>query len=289
MDTETAAMSWLGEDEHGKEAALVASIEAPHGRQTLAVVAHGLMGQGGAPIPMSIVIEVARRHFAAAAHGQDAAAPEAALEALTRAAQEALFDVAERKRYDMGATFAAAWFCGRRVAIAHSGDCQVYVRRAGEGFVKLTVDHTVDEEIRRFYPDRWSAELAEQYRNVLVRCLGFERPAPSASDGASDGAPAALLARWEITGVDARPGDIFLLVTNEVAERADRRAPPFCIEAGETLQGALARYIEARPKDGKREISAAAVRLVDHATDLVPERVAGAGFAPELVKRLLAK
>lgn len=45
-------------------------------------------------------------------------------------------------------------------------------------------------------------------------------------------------------------------------------------------------YFEALLRDGRSELAAAAVRLVDHAVEFVPERSAGRGRMPDMVKKL---
>ncbi len=219
------------------EAALVASRSGPAGSHALAIVADGLLGQGFGYVPTSVVLSLAREHLPAAR----ARPAGVALAGLLKAAHERLLEIPRAPRGglvygNMGATVAAAWIAGDRVALALAGDgCVVRIR--GGAHEPLIEPHTLLNLLRREQVPDWE-EIDRRYGHVLVRCLGFE----------SSETP------WELREEALEPGDRFVIGSRGFARQ---------LLAGEglgpDLEEGLAR-IAARPlPEGRFESCAAAL------------------------------
>jgi serine/threonine protein phosphatase PrpC len=81
----------------------------------------------------------------------------------------------DMKRRGMGTTVVAAAVEHGRIHIAHVGDSRCYRIRAGD-VERLTLDHTMLEEFKRYNPDMTPEEEKRfAHRSVLSRALGFAR------------------------------------------------------------------------------------------------------------------
>jgi serine/threonine protein phosphatase PrpC len=145
---------------------------------------------------------------------------------------EAKADLARR---GMGTTIVAAAIEGARIHIAHVGDSRCYRVRAGE-IEKLTRDHTLLEEFKKFNPDMSEdEEKTFGHRNVLNRALGV---------------------RSEVVEVDLQrhdlaPGDRFILCSDGLSGPVDEWAMLTVIAgAGDDLEGAVAELIDRANKTG---------------------------------------
>ncbi len=73
----------------------------------------------------------------------------------------------------IGTTLTAVSYKRRRLTVAHVGDCVAYLFRGG-ACQKLTVDHTMEEDIRSRMKPGEDLPIPEAYAHILTRCVGQE-------------------------------------------------------------------------------------------------------------------
>ncbi len=73
--------------------------------------------------------------------------------------------------YGIGTTLTFGIFKDGRLQLAHVGDSRAYVLQKGD-FVRLTEDHTVENEARRLRALGEAIEVNASNRNALTRCIG---------------------------------------------------------------------------------------------------------------------
>jgi protein phosphatase len=136
---------------------------------------------------------------------------------------------ADLKRRGMGTTIVAAALEGNRIHLAHVGDSRCYRIRAGE-IEKLTRDHTLLEEFKKFNPDMSEEdEKTFGHRNVLNRALGV-RPEEVEVD---------------IQRHDLMPGDRYLLCSDGLSGPVDDWTMLAVVAgAGGDLEAAVGELIE---------------------------------------------
>ena len=71
----------------------------------------------------------------------------------------------------IGTTLTIAYLRGTRLYLAHVGDCSVFLLRNGD-LKKLTIDHTMEEEIRSRLKPGEEARVPEYFAHTLTRCVG---------------------------------------------------------------------------------------------------------------------
>jgi protein phosphatase len=75
------------------------------------------------------------------------------------------------KVFGIGTTFIVVRLTGRRLHLAHVGDSSCFLHRDGT-LEKLTLDHTVENEMRARHGHAAAAHLSARTRNALTRCVG---------------------------------------------------------------------------------------------------------------------
>lgn len=73
--------------------------------------------------------------------------------------------------YGIGTTLTFGTFKDGRLQLAHVGDSRAYVLQKGD-FIRLTEDHTVENEARRLRARGEAVEVNASNRNALTRCIG---------------------------------------------------------------------------------------------------------------------
>ncbi len=148
----------------------------------LFAVADGVGGRKKGELASATAVEVLEQRFKAAALGEGRLMdllPGKASELLKESVFAAHREILKRSGPEtnsegMSTTVVAAFFSKTRVYIAHAGDSRCYLMEDGD-IRRLTVDHTVMEELRRLVP--YTPELESKLaplRSMVVRCLGIE-------------------------------------------------------------------------------------------------------------------
>lgn len=73
--------------------------------------------------------------------------------------------------YGIGSTLTFGVFRDGQLHLAHVGDSRAYVLQKGD-FLRLTEDHTVENEARHLRARGEHVELSAENRNALTRCIG---------------------------------------------------------------------------------------------------------------------
>ncbi|HDY69406.1 MAG TPA: Stp1/IreP family PP2C-type Ser/Thr phosphatase, partial [Actinobacteria bacterium] len=166
-----------------------------------------------------------------------AAAPEAELAALIRAANGRIHEMAadDEERSGMGTTVTAAAVSGDSVGIAHVGDSRAYRWRGGE-LEQLTEDHSLVGEMLR--QGKISASEAETHpqRSIITRALGIEPEV-----------------EIDTSSVDWEPGDIFLLCSDGLTSMVPDQEIAAIIGGKESLEQAAAGLVDAANTHGGRD------------------------------------
>ncbi len=166
-----------------------------------------------------------------------AAAPEAALAALIRAANQRIHAMAAEndERSGMGTTVTAAVVSGGSVSIVHVGDSRAYRWRGGE-LEQLTEDHSLVGEMLR--QGKISASEAEMHpqRSIITRALGIEPEV-----------------EIDTASVDWEPGDIFLLCSDGLTSMVPDQEIATIIGERESLEAAVAGLVDAANTHGGRD------------------------------------
>ena len=169
--------------------------------------------------------------------GAPAAAPEAELAALIRAANGRIHEMAadDEERSGMGTTVTAAAVSGDSVGIAHVGDSRAYRWRGGE-LEQLTEDHSLVGEMLR--QGKISASEAETHpqRSIITRALGIEPEV-----------------EIDTSSVDWEPGDIFLLCSDGLTSMVPDQEIAAIIGGKESLEQAAAGLVDAANTHGGRD------------------------------------
>jgi serine/threonine protein phosphatase PrpC len=152
----------------------------------LYLVADGMGGHAAGEVASKMAVEVVTAFFHNSAGGEitwpfkvDPALPlvENRLSCAVKLASHHIFNEArqEKGKRGMGTTIVAAAIEHARIHIAHVGDSRCYRLRAGE-VEKLTRDHTLLEEFKKFNPDMSEEEEKSfGHRSVLNRALGVRQ------------------------------------------------------------------------------------------------------------------
>jgi PPM family protein phosphatase len=197
MKTDFAGRTHTGRVRSRNEDAL---LQRPHRR--LFAVADGMGGHAGGDIASRIAIDILDERTAAGSH--DVAGD---LETALRAGHEAILKAAgaDSALSGMGTTLTALRFDGTgRGVVAHVGDSRAYRYRDGE-LVQLTRDQTwVQDQVDAGLLTARQAKR-HPYAAMLTGALGIE----------------GIDLVVEITELEPRPGDLFLLCTDGLVARLD--------------------------------------------------------------------
>ena len=79
------------------------------------------------------------------------------------------------KVFGIGTTFIAVRLTDHQLQLAHVGDSSCFLYRDGE-LEKLTLDHTVENEMRARHGHGAANHLSLRTRNALTRCVGQPKP-----------------------------------------------------------------------------------------------------------------
>ena len=77
--------------------------------------------------------------------------------------------------FGIGTTFIVVRLTDRRLQLAHVGDSSCFLYRDG-ALVKLTLDHTVENEMLARHGKGAANHLSARTRNALTRCVGQPKP-----------------------------------------------------------------------------------------------------------------
>lgn len=77
--------------------------------------------------------------------------------------------------YGIGTTLIAVRILGQQLQVAHVGDSSCFLHRNGL-LEKLTLDHTVENEMRARHGPDAADHLSLRTRNALTRCIGQPKP-----------------------------------------------------------------------------------------------------------------
>lgn len=99
------------------------------------------------------------------------------LATLTRAANDAVAALGRKISSAMGIGTTLTFGCIQKdtMLIGHVGDSRCYTSRQGE-FIRLTEDHSVENDTRRARERGEMAHYHESNRNALTRCIGQPTP-----------------------------------------------------------------------------------------------------------------
>lgn len=95
------------------------------------------------------------------------------LTAITRAASKSVQQLGQQINppYGIGTTLTFGIFKNGQLHLAHVGDSRAYVLQKGD-FLRLTEDHTVENEARRLRARGEYVDVNAENRNALTRCIG---------------------------------------------------------------------------------------------------------------------
>ncbi|MEE4381024.1 MAG: Stp1/IreP family PP2C-type Ser/Thr phosphatase [Pseudomonadales bacterium] len=225
----------------------------------LLVLADGMGGLEAGEVASALAVEVVlddtRRRLAALESeeidAETGLSPEAlALRDAVHRANAVIREVAEREPQcaGMGTTLVAVLFHDNRVTVAHVGDSRLY-RLSGERFERVTVDHSLVQELveRGFYTPE-EARTASN-RNIVTRALGIDDAV-----------------RVDVQEIVAEPGELFLLCSdglNDMLE--DARIGELLAGARGDLELAAARLVDAAKAEGGHDNVSVLLGRVDRA------------------------
>jgi PPM family protein phosphatase len=142
---------------------------------------------------------------------------------------------ASQERAGMGTTITAAHVGDNDVAIAHVGDSRAY-RLRGDGFQRLTEDHSLVEEMRR--RGQLTAQEADEHpqRSIITRALGPE--------------PDVQVDTYSWRG---EPGDVFLLCSDGLTSMVPEGRVADIVRGARSLRDAGRALIDAANAAGGRD------------------------------------
>jgi protein phosphatase len=77
--------------------------------------------------------------------------------------------------FGIGTTLVICRLSSRHLQVAHVGDSSCFLHR-NDGFEKLTLDHTVENEMRARHGRGGADHLSARTRSALTRCVGQPKP-----------------------------------------------------------------------------------------------------------------
>ena len=169
--------------------------------------------------------------------GDEAGNAEDRLEAITRAANRRIFEMAQgdESRRGMGTTLTAALVGDGELAIAHVGDSRAYLLR-GERLEQLTRDHSLVAELER--TGQLSAEDAQHHpqKSIITRALG---PEPDVQVDRQTHA--------------ARAGDVYLLCSDGLTSMLNDAEVGAVLRSADSLEAAADSLVRAANQSGGRD------------------------------------
>jgi protein phosphatase len=207
----------------------------------MACIADGMGGmEAGEAASRAVVVSVAAQAQTAFA-ARTISSPEAQateVKAWVHGANEQVVAALEKRRAKGGSTVACACLIGSRLAVAHVGDCRIYLVRAGEAKL-LTRDHSLAMALVLQGELELSAVRKHRERSAVTRSLGDRRPLPGYMvDGLE-----------QVTGkatTDLEVGDMLLLCSDGVWEPLDEGEMVALLAAnGSDLNGAAEAIVAA--------------------------------------------
>ena len=163
-------------------------------------------------------------------------------------ANRRIFDASESDETlrGMGTTIVGVLLDEGGANVAHVGDSRCYRVRGGR-IERLTEDHSLLNELKKVQPMTEEEEAAFPHRNVILRSLGAKRDVSV-----------------EVSHVDARVGDIFLLCSDGLSgELHDRDILKIVTAHGHDLDAMTqALYRAACDAGGRDNVTALAVKVV---------------------------
>lgn len=129
-------------------------------------VADGIGGLPGGGEAAERTVEEINRMVAEASGELD-------LVAITQAASKSVQQLGQQINppYGIGTTLTFGILKDARLLLAHVGDSRAYVLQKGD-FLRLTEDHTVENEARRMRARGEYVDVNAENRNALTRCIG---------------------------------------------------------------------------------------------------------------------
>lgn len=174
-------------------------------RLGIAVLADGMGGSNAGEVASAVAIEVVMQHVVEQSDRLHSRAALATLrDALTLANRRVYALAQSRREYDgMGTTLVAGMVHAGTFFAAHVGDSRAYRFRRGE-LARLTADHSlVQQLVAQGILSTAEARLAPN-RNIVTRAIGIE-----------------VDVECDLTEVDARAGDVFLLCSDGLTDMID--------------------------------------------------------------------
>ena len=141
------------------------------------IIADGMGGHRRGELASRVAVDYVSSHLQPVLSSGSISEPEQWKEKLTTVFEKAnvkvyLSSLADQENEGMGTTLTTAVLIPGQIIIAHVGDCRAYLLHDGE-LLRLTVDHTLVQEL----VDKGSISLDESIhhprRNVLTRALGL--------------------------------------------------------------------------------------------------------------------
>jgi protein phosphatase len=207
----------------------------------MACVADGMGGmEAGEAASRAVVVSVAAQAQAAFA-ARTLSSPEthaSEIKAWVHGANEQVVAALEKRMAKGGSTVACACLVGNRLAVAHVGDCRIYLVRSGEARL-LTRDHSLAMALVMQGELELSAVRKHKERSAITRSLGDRRPLPGYMvDGLE-----------QVTGkatLELEAGDTLLLCSDGVWEPLDEGELVALLTAsGSDLNGAAEAIVVA--------------------------------------------
>ena len=177
-------------------------------RLGIAALADGMGGPNAGEVASATAIDVVMQYVVEQSdrlHG--GAAAETLRDALAAANRRVHALAESRREYNgMGTTLVTAWVHDGTFIAAHVGDSRAYRFRRGE-LMRLTADHSlVQQLVAQGILSSAEARLAPN-RNIVTRAIGIEADV-----------------ECDVTEVDARDGDLFLLCSDGLTDMIDDAA-----------------------------------------------------------------
>jgi PPM family protein phosphatase len=163
--------------------------------------------------------------------------PEGRLEAIARAANKRIYELAaaDESRRGMGTTLTAAMVVGDEVSLGHVGDSRCYRLRDGQ-LEQLTKDHSLVAELER--TGQITPEAAEHHpqRSIITRALGPE--------------PDVEVDTYTIAG---KPGDVYLLCSDGLTGMISDEDVSSILRGNDSLEAAADELIKAANQNGGKD------------------------------------
>ncbi len=194
-----AARSDLGKIRDNNEDCLAFDV-----RLGIAVLADGMGGPNAGEVASAVAIETVMQHVVEHSDRLRSDAAATLREALMLANRRVHALAESRREYDgMGTTIVAGMVHAGSFFAAHVGDSRAYRFRHGE-LARLTADHSlVQQLVAQGILSSAEARLAPN-RNIVTRAIGIE-----------------IDVECDLTEVDARAGDLFLLCSDGLTDMID--------------------------------------------------------------------